>query len=910
MSLTLPPPAITSLRIEVPFNNEEQCRRERDLADQRLKEEVSEWNEKHGKIADSDAREMRCGFISHGLTLLELLEIPAELHPATKVLVKTFKNVLLLAKDCKENDERVSSVFFAKIDMLSILNEVSFRDPYTLANSKEALDRWSTEVNEDMINCAKVIEIYCHAYRVVKYVKSHEWKEKFKGFIHKFKVRKGELHFQLSLRANTNLGQLHDKFDKLSKFVEDRLEWESKLLASSKSLGLGNTLDNDIISKITDLQLAQLVASSGDQRAEAKDITPKLIVDRAERDKTGAKNEESKRRLALGRLRHIRAEIEAPLNAVLKKYEGWFARRLALQTKQLEDVIIRTGRDIVHELSGPYDRLKDEGWMFCVESGIFVVALFEHFLDKFSGGNRDYGHINNETSFPSTPINGPYSTISMTQYSGGGLLKSASATDYTNHPDAWTLDYFITFRKFLCREVDTDSSGFIRISEVNDFTKKQRKSGMTLPQWCAYCAAGWQYEIQIYQIRIQSLLECLGYQQLAVLPQNREYVSFVSSGYLLGDLAMLARNTPELAFVVSEPLKNLVHKTVQKQDSLVRDAFLDQELGYYMEPDEINQITGNERSVESRIERIQDSLSQIRRAAIDRVSSLKEKLSGSSNSTDESLNTFYGGLFKYFDMYSGNAYRQPRWSADEIKHLRDRLQIMNNYKIPSPSNNIGAVLSYKTWESYKETLSEDKVPENVPITWGVDKAVYEIYVKSLGSERKSIVAPYHAITKTTEATYVDARVAFQLIICATSAEYSPELPLVPHVTGTFRELKSLSSALKKLAKIKKCVDETKVYYDGLPMMEPLNDGHYWWHTLLCIPGSNAKDDEWGISDSESEAEKAIEDVIQAVSESATAVSQIKDEVSDLKNEVSELKEKLGRMESALEKFCKFIEEKV
>ena len=122
-----------------------------------------------------------------------------------------------------------------------------------------------------------------------------------------------------------------------------------------------------------------------------------------------------------------------------------------------------------------------------MDNKLFASALFEYYLDKFSAqpkreqtteakvedekpGNEALGQVESPT--PSVP----HSRFSL-------RLSSL------NHPDAWTLECIALNGHQITTAIDTDNSGFIRISEANQFTEQIPKE-WNLPQWCAYVAAG------------------------------------------------------------------------------------------------------------------------------------------------------------------------------------------------------------------------------------------------------------------------------------------------------------------------------------------------------------------------------------------------------------------------------------
>lgn len=109
-------------------------------------------------------------------------------------------------------------------------------------------------------------------------------------------------------------------------------------------------------------------------------------------------------------------------------------------------------------------------WIFCVETRIFALALFEYYQDLYTHPHVD---ASKTTEDPDTDA-----TQNTNNPPSGSKL----------HPDAWTLPYLQIFTTATAT-IDDDNSGFIRISEANRFTARIPE-GWTLPQYCAYLVEG------------------------------------------------------------------------------------------------------------------------------------------------------------------------------------------------------------------------------------------------------------------------------------------------------------------------------------------------------------------------------------------------------------------------------------
>lgn len=139
-----------------------------------------------------------------------------------------------------------------------------------------------------------------------------------------------------------------------------------------------------------------------------------------------------------------------------------------------------------------------QDWIFCVENKVFVNGLFEFYLDRFASHttlHQSQQSVKHEMEGEASRKNSDktfkrfVSSSSSSVAPKSGFLSRLGAL---NHPDSWTLEYIALHGHNITRAINDDDSGFILIDEVNAFTQQIPK-GWTLPQWCAYYAAGMQH---------------------------------------------------------------------------------------------------------------------------------------------------------------------------------------------------------------------------------------------------------------------------------------------------------------------------------------------------------------------------------------------------------------------------------
>jgi len=153
-----------------------------------------------------------------------------------------------------------------------------------------------------------------------------------------------------------------------------------------------------------------------------------------------------------------------------------------------------------------------------VENRLFSLALFEYYLDKISSYDRRLAA--GDGGGPNDPA--PTGTARTVTLQGGQGIQRLK---HTRHPDAWTLHFMSIYGAKIAKAIDCDSSGFIRISEANDFTATIPDSwnllqwlayhangeillyGLFLLEWQLICCSptGWAYEIRVYQARMHNI---------------------------------------------------------------------------------------------------------------------------------------------------------------------------------------------------------------------------------------------------------------------------------------------------------------------------------------------------------------------------------------------------------------------
>lgn len=127
----------------------------------------------------------------------------------------TFKTVYSMWRKLRDNDKRVSSLYFAMSDMLRVLLEYvwststinSSVDPDNRrlrgltgsASGKVRMKELSEATANDIENCANVCDLYNKKSPLVKVLMGQIWEVKLSDWITKFTARKDDFRFAIIL---------------------------------------------------------------------------------------------------------------------------------------------------------------------------------------------------------------------------------------------------------------------------------------------------------------------------------------------------------------------------------------------------------------------------------------------------------------------------------------------------------------------------------------------------------------------------------------------------------------------------------------------------------------------------------------------------------------------------------------
>ncbi|KAF8981181.1 hypothetical protein BDQ17DRAFT_892226 [Cyathus striatus] len=314
-------------------------------------------------------------------------------------------------------------------------------------------------------------------------------------------------------------------------------------------------------------------------------------------------------------------------------------------------------------------------------------------------------------------------------------------------------------------------------------------------------------------------------------------------------------------------------------------------------------------------------------------------------------------MFRLFSKYNDNMeiYDTLKCNEEEIDCFIESISIVDQYELPSSPDDISNVLIYSTWESHKKSIPENTIPKKIPITWNDPEGMYRD-----GPDRKTLSADYHSgsfcdICQEQNGPFYTCLVCTGTVshcqgffdLCGKCQKenthilnHQPEHAMYKHykdhslnirmwtngiasyflsnqylerqrfpegvtcgqcrtnIPRTETWYQCMESTCSVMYVCQKCADKNGDFND-LPKIMPSDQNHYWWHTMLFLPGQVASETPNDSSVSLNKVEVVESDPLFR-DLSATDVNRINEEIL-------EIKERLGHMELVLERLCKVIE---
>ncbi|KAF9073392.1 hypothetical protein BDP27DRAFT_1318820 [Rhodocollybia butyracea] len=419
--------------------------------------------------------------------------VNAQPFPFVGVAVLLVRGIVRLETQRRENSRRTQALILQIADMLGALLQLhNIQDPDLEVEPGQSIQGriqlLMNDINGDIKACGMLIDAYHKHSLTSKFFFSDSYASQFKDFGETFVARKGDIIFALAIHATVTVDEIraiakanNELLQQLITVVEHKTKQQEDLEKTIvENGGRQKVLNSDeLLSKISKTIQATLVMEVPGERSE-----------RASTSSTPPSPREM-------------YELRLSLDAILQENAVYYARKLDTQIQAITDEIrwsiqVST-REILDRLNaGPYDRVhhsdirelwKQMNWRYSVRSRDFFKALQEFYFDKFSKNSHYDGDFTSEHD-----LDGP----------SDATLEAAQSIE----EDEWCLQYLAAkYERQIIEAFDTDGSGFIRISEVNSFTKISMENQWTILQALSYFAQGWSIETAIYARKIFGLLK-------------------------------------------------------------------------------------------------------------------------------------------------------------------------------------------------------------------------------------------------------------------------------------------------------------------------------------------------------------------------------------------------------------------
>ncbi|KAG8870079.1 hypothetical protein FRB98_001887, partial [Tulasnella sp. 332] len=378
---------------------------------------------------------------------MDALDALQRFQPFIGIAVVAFKAVIGMELKRRANDKRIGAVYFAILDMLSVLFELSNikeidRPDPNGGTVRGRLIASLTSAKEEIKTAANSIDKYSKTKFFVRVFKSTQWESELIAHTKTFGERKKDLKFALEIHTAVAVDkmqyQVAEMFKMLTKVLRNQSAKEDELKKEiDKNGGFDKVISRDDV---------LLTLST---KYEDKDMI----------DKTSSvvKSKDAQKTLDAS----LRRELQTSVHDDLKANQKLFDMKFDAQTAQLKEAMERSADRVISALSkGPYERVedpdfralwKDERWRSNVKARLLILSLHDYFTTPkdLPGPETDAEQDSHEN-------------LSKLTFIGSG------------HPEEWTLEYmgplYITP---LQDAIDDDSSGFVSINEINEFTREK-----------------------------------------------------------------------------------------------------------------------------------------------------------------------------------------------------------------------------------------------------------------------------------------------------------------------------------------------------------------------------------------------------------------------------------------------------
>ncbi|KAF7351511.1 Protein kinase domain-containing protein [Mycena sanguinolenta] len=422
--------------------------------------------------------------------LIDSLGLLAQIHPLVQVVVEAFQLVTMLDMQ-QDNPKKVLVVKIQmQATMFALLQLRQLNGSANLA-VEEATSTLMANIADAIKNCANVCAVYMNAKILARTIKSKEYEQQFADFVVRFREDADQI---LALVPNAQ-GEA-EGID--VETMRGRLERVFRQLDTPDEHNLLEFLSHHSIQTCIDRidVRADLVALAG--------YTLESF------DRSGLSNPLR----ANKRLKDVLIEAHGQdVAQMCKNHKEQFNSTLVLLKQNLENVFPSPGRRVSDgDLSELWQK---QGWRGNVKAQSFALALNYYYIEKFQ-----------EIGVPTA-----------------GSQNIAIPATVEPPKDQWAVAYLgVSYLRQIGEAADEDGAGYISIREANEFAAR-RPVLWSLPEWLAFCAAGWHTSVTWYRTRIYNILRAMVRAQQLVRSENLQAANTYLTGPHMWRVELLLRAT-------------------------------------------------------------------------------------------------------------------------------------------------------------------------------------------------------------------------------------------------------------------------------------------------------------------------------------------------------------------------------
>ncbi|KAJ7162329.1 hypothetical protein C8R46DRAFT_1283124 [Mycena filopes] len=444
--------------------------------------------------ANEEVQEIGKAILSGVPALMSALETLSKVHPFAAIAFIPFQFAYKQELKRHDNDRNRMSLFEAIKDVMRVIVELKgvnvTQDDKRLAPDGKPLVSRLAELGElmkkDIEACYGALDAMHTQSLIVRFCKASDWSGRLAGFKVRFKTRREDLQFALTLNTATVIQDM-------STMIKDM--WQTKF---QEEFQAARTPEDRIIDSFFKANGGEKVVM-GDPLLLAKliDIQNKLNpthnIKSAYAAGAGAQSE------VAVILKQYRTDVSVVIQDNMESFSKRMDLSMHLLGEDLKRDIRQEGDRVIRYLKGgPHLRVrdkimrqvwKDQGWRGSAKTRTLVLALRDYLVERAEHARDELGPD------PALSASGPGAEDPQDPETAMGVPLA----------DSWMLDYLQVKRLRNIQQVlDPDTSGFSTIAEVNAFTQSCHV-GWSLPRWISYWAMGWQIYATRYCTEIDEI---------------------------------------------------------------------------------------------------------------------------------------------------------------------------------------------------------------------------------------------------------------------------------------------------------------------------------------------------------------------------------------------------------------------